>query len=356
MTSAPATTAGPATTSPPPVRLGAVAVLGPHIIDILGRPVTEIPAGQGSAVLDEIRITVAGTGGGAAVDLAKLGCSVASFAAVADDLLGRLMDSQLRSHGVDTAGLVWRRGGVTSSTILPIRPSGERPALHVPGATPSLRPAEVDGSALLAADAVLFGGPETTPLLLQPDGVALLEAVRVAGKPIFVDLLHPASPATLEALTAFLPLIDWFLPNDQQLRGLTGLDDLDAAARALLARGVGAVAVTVGDQGALLVRPGLDPVRVPALPTTVVDTTGCGDSFNAGMITGLLSGCSPEDAALIGCACGALVASGLGSDAGIVDLGGVVSLIAAHHPMAAARIQRTIDAYVAHRTSVALDA
>lgn len=138
------------------VRMGAVAVVGPHIVDILGRPVTEIPAGQGSVVLDEIRITVAGTGGGAAVDLAKLGCAVSSFAAVGDDLLGRLMDSQLQAHGVDTTGLVWRRGEVTSATILPIRPNGERPALHVPGATPSLSAADVDGSALLAADAVLF--------------------------------------------------------------------------------------------------------------------------------------------------------------------------------------------------------
>lgn len=338
------------------VRMGAVAVVGPHIVDILGRPVTEIPAGQGSVVLDEIRITVAGTGGGAAVDLAKLGCAVSSFAAVGDDLLGRLMDSQLQAHGVDTTGLVWRRGEVTSATILPIRPNGERPALHVPGATPSLSAADVDGSALLAADAVLFGGPETTPLLLNSDGVALLEAVHTAGKPIFVDLLHPATPSTLEALGPFLPLIDWFLPNDQQLRGLTGLDDLVAAAEALLARGVGAVAGTVGDQGALLVRPGLEPVRVPALPTKVVDTTGCGDSFNAGMITGLLGGAAPEDAALIGCACGALVASGLGSDAGIEDLAGVLALISSSHPEAADRIRRTIDDHVDHRTSVVIDA
>ena len=337
-------------------RVGTVAVLGPHIIDVLGRPVTEIPAGQGSARLEEIRVTVAGTGGGAAIDLAKLGVSVTSFGAVGDDLLGRLLDSQLRAHGVDTTGLVWRRGGMTSSTILPIRPNGERPALHVPGATPSLRAADVDGAALLAADAVLFGGPETMPLLGDSDGVALIAAVHAAGKPVFVDCLHPGTPATLDLLAPFLPLIDWFLPNDEQLRGLTGVDDLAAAGRALLARGVGAVAVTVGARGALLVRPDCAPVEVPALPTTVVDTTGCGDSFNAGMITGLLSGCAPEDAALLGCACGALVASGLGSDAGIADLAGVLAVIAESHPQAAHRIGRTVDAHLAGRAHVALDA
>lgn len=336
--------------------LGAVAVLGPHIVDILGRPVSEIPPGQGSVVLDEIRVTVAGTGGGAAVDLAKLGCSVSSFAAIGDDVLGRLLETQLQAHGVNTAGLVARPGAVTSSTILPIRPNGERPALHVPGATPTFRAADLDRATLVAVDAVLLGGPETMPLLLDPDGIAVIAAIHEAGTPIFVDLLHPATPDTLDLLAPLLPLIDWFLPNDQQLRGLTATKDLTEATEALLARGVGAVAVTIGDQGALLVQPGIAPVTVPALPTTVIDTTGCGDSFNAGMITGLLSGCPPEDAALIGSACGALVASGLGSDAGIENLAGVLALINASHPDAADRIGRTVDDHLAGRAGVALDA
>lgn len=332
--------------------MSSVAVIGPHLIDVLGRPVSEIPAGQGSVVLDEIRVTVAGTGGGAAVDLAKLGATVSSFAAIGDDVLGRLLVTQLREFGVDTAGLVTKDGQKTASTILPIRPNGERPALHVPGAMASLRPAEVDGAALLAADAVLFGGPETTPRLLNSDGIDLFRAVRAAGIPVFVDLLYPGRPETLELLGPLLPLIDWFMPNDQQLRGLTGVDDVVDAARILLERGVGAVAVTVGEHGALLVRPDADPVSVPALPTTVVDTTGCGDSFNAGMITGLLAGCTAADAALIGCACGALVASGLGSDAGIEDLGGVLTLVAASNPEAGQRIATQLAA----RETAALDA
>src|SRR6185436_3100442 len=148
-----------------------VAVIGPHLVDVLGRPVSEIPQGQGSVVLDEIRVTVAGTGGGAAVDLAKLGISVSSFGAIGDDVLGRLLITQLQEHGVDTAGLVTRRGEKTAATILPIRPNGERPALHVPGTMASLQAADVDGAALLGADAVLFGGPETTPSLMNSDGI-----------------------------------------------------------------------------------------------------------------------------------------------------------------------------------------
>ena len=132
----------------------------------------------------------------------------------------------------------------------------------------------------------------------------------------------------------------------------TGVDDLDVAARILLDRGVGAVAVTVGEQGALLLRPDVEPVSVPALPTTVVDTTGCGDSFQRGHDRRTPVRMHPEDAALIGSACGALVASGLGSDAGIVDLAGVLARIVDFNPEAG----RRIDGLVSARTIVAPDA
>ena len=60
--------------------------------------------------------------------------------------------------------------------------------------------------------------------------------------------------------------------------------------------------------------------RVPALDIEVVDTTGCGDAYSAGFIRGLSLGREPEAAARLATACAALVAQGLGSDAGDFDL------------------------------------
>ncbi|MBW0103980.1 carbohydrate kinase family protein [Pseudonocardia sp. KRD291] len=319
-------------------RRGRVVALGPHIVDVLGRPIDHIPAGQGSAVVDEITMTVAGTGGGAAMDLAKLGWSVTSMGVIGDDVPGALLTTLLTRRGIDVSGLVVRPGQATAATILPIRSSGERPALHSPGAMRGLRPADLDVAALRRADVLLLGGPEVTPQLLSQEGLALLREVHDSGVTVVVDLLHPATTDTAQRLAGLLPLVDWFLPNDDQLRGLTGVAELGDAARALLDLGVGAVAVTTGARGALVVRPGAAPTVVPAFPTAVVDTTGCGDAFNAGMITGIAAGCSPEDSALLGCACGSLTASGLGSDAGITDLDQVLHLVAGTRPAEAARI------------------
>src|ERR671929_1021536 len=97
-----------------------VACVGTYIIDVLGRPVSELPRGQTSRLLEEIRITVAGTAGGTAVDLARLGAEVVAAGAIGHDLAGDLMALALEREGVDASGLVRKDGVQTSCTMLPI--------------------------------------------------------------------------------------------------------------------------------------------------------------------------------------------------------------------------------------------
>jgi sugar/nucleoside kinase (ribokinase family) len=94
---------------------------------------------------------------------------------------------------------------------------------------------------------------------------------------------------------------------------------VDAGCEALVARGVGCVAATVGADGAVVVN--ADGVHnVPAYTVDVVDTTGCGDAFSAGFLRGLSLGRDPVGAAALGCATAGLVAQGLGTDHGDFDL------------------------------------
>src|SRR4030067_1270362 len=113
-----------------------VVSLGIHIADGRGRPVTNIPEGQNLALLEEIRLTVAGTAAGTSVDLAKLGLDVYAIGAIGQDELGDFVVYTMKRYGIHTDGLVRKKGVQTSATMLPIRPNGERPALHVPGANP----------------------------------------------------------------------------------------------------------------------------------------------------------------------------------------------------------------------------
>jgi sugar/nucleoside kinase (ribokinase family) len=297
-----------------------VVCVGPHIVDVLVRPVTEIPSGQGGALVEQLRITAAGTAAGTAVDLAKLGAEVTSIGAVGDDTAGCLLRMLLEQHGVDTSRLAVRPGLPTSATVLPIRPNGERPSLHLPGATATLTRADVDLELVAAADALHLGGPDVLGSFTDEAGAALLRHARAHGTTTAVDLLRSApGPDLLDRLTELLAWVDYFLPNDDQLRGLTGIDDLERAARAVRERGVGTVVVTMGGAGSLVVGSG-PAAHLPAFSCDVIDTTGCGDAFVAGLLVGLHQGWEVRLAAALGTAAAGLVATGLGSDAGIVDL------------------------------------
>jgi sugar/nucleoside kinase (ribokinase family) len=321
-----------------------VAVIGPHILDVLGRPVDSIPVGQGSARLTEIRATAAGTAAGTGVDLAKLGSSVRSIGAVGTDLLADILIAALAAHGVDTSGLVRTAAAQTSATILPIRPNGERPALHVPGATRLLGLADIDLAGVAGFDAVLLGGPDALAGLTGADLAAIVAAAKGGGALVAIDVLHPGSERDFARIGPALSGADWFWPNADQLLALTGRTDLELAIGDVLALGTGGVAVTLGADGCVVAsRPGADGTdwrltHIPAIAVDVVDTTGCGDGFDAGMLTGLLLGCDPADAAWLGVACGALVATGLGSDAGLETLDQALDFLRAADAEAADRI------------------
>lgn len=301
-----------------------VVCLGPQILDVLVRPVVEIPVGQGGALLEEARITAAGTAAGTAVDLAKLGSQVTSVGAIGDDAAGRMVRLLLDDHGVDSSHLVVKPGLQTTLTVLPIRPNGERPSLHAPGATRFLAPGDVDLELVRRADFLHLGGPDALGDFTTAGVPALLRAAREAGTVTTVDLLRSRiAPDALTTLGEIWPLLDYFLPNDDQLRSLTGTHDLHQAAQQMRDLGVGTVVATTGADGSVVVsEEGVE--LVPAFACRVVDTTGCGDAYVAGFITGLGRGWSLSEAARLGTAAAALVAGGLGSDAGIVDLDSTV--------------------------------
>lgn len=136
--------------------LGRVASVGAYILDVLARPVDGIPRDDTSEIVDEIRLTVAGAAGAVAVTLARLGAQVSAFGAVGTDMTGDLLALTLRREGVDTAGLIRKPGG-TSTSILPVRPNGDRAVWHMRGVGNQLTAGDV---VLPDVDVLHIGGPD----------------------------------------------------------------------------------------------------------------------------------------------------------------------------------------------------
>jgi sugar/nucleoside kinase (ribokinase family) len=302
-------------------------MMGVHVLDVLVRPVEEIPAGQGGQLVEQIKITAAGSAGGTAVTLAKLGAHVRSAGAIGTDAVGDMLVSQLERFGIDTSLLVRRDDAQTSASVLPIRPDGSRPSFHVIGANQTYGPDDVDSDALADATHLHLGGPE---FMGGEAAAKVLSSAREQGLVTSADILAPGEQAAqiVDWISAAFEHLDYVLPNDDQVMALTGTDDVESGCRALIERGVGCVAATCGADGVVIVDAG-GVEMVPAFDIEVVDTTGCGDSFSAGFLRGLSLGRSRRDAALLGCAAAALVAQGLGTDHGDFDLAAADAFAAA---------------------------
>ena len=298
--------------------------VGVHVLDVLVRPVEAIPEGQGGELVEEIRVTAAGSAGGTALVLAKLGASVKSAGAIGRDAAGDVLLALLERDGVNTELLVRRDDVQTSASVLPIRPSGERPAFHVVGANGSFGPDDVPPAEIEAATHLHLGGPE---FMGGEAAAPVLRRARESGAVTSADVLAPGEPGLLDWIAPALTELDYLLPNREQVLALTGAGELEAGCRTLLERGVGCVAATCGGEGVMVVdEEGAS--TVPALNVEAVDTTGCGDAFSAGFLRGLSLGRERRDAAALGCAAAALVAQGLGTDHGAYDLAAAEALAA----------------------------
>jgi len=294
-----------------------VASVGLTILDILGRPVEKIPDGGNVEFIDEIRLTVAGTAAGTVIDMAKLGLKCLAVGAVGEDEKGDFVLQTYQRHGIDTAGIKRVPGVPTSATILNVRPNGDRPALHVRGASDHFTLDEKEFDAIGACDFVHMGG---NGLLAAFDGAPtarFLAAMKKRDCTITFDLIAP-NENTLATIADSLPHVDYFMPSMEEAAFISGHSEPKDIASFFLDRGVTTCIFKWGDRGSYLASATAHQ-RIPAFKIDVVDTTGCGDAYCAGFVTGLKRSWEVERACQFATASSGLVATGLGSDAGIVD-------------------------------------
>jgi ribokinase len=233
-----------------------------------------------------IRSRGGGAGANVAVHLAQLGVPVVLAGCIGDDAAGAGLAAELGAAGVQLA-LRTVAGAATGTIVSLVEPDGQRSMLADRGANLALRPEDVpapppDGHLHLSGYTLLDPGPRTA-------GLAALDAAVAAGCTVSVD---PASTGPLAAYGVDRWLADTaaatvLLPNDDEARLLTGCTGPADAARALAERHA-VVAVSLGADGALwATREVL--VHRPAHAAVVVDTTGAGDAFAAGLLAAWLS-------------------------------------------------------------------
>jgi sugar/nucleoside kinase (ribokinase family) len=285
---------------------------------VLGRPVSRIPDGGGVDFIEEIRLTVAGTAGGTVVSASKLGLNCAAIGAVGSDEKADWVMMTLQKHHIDTTMMQRIAGVPTSATILNVRPNGERPALHARGASDHFDIDPADYDRIFAAPIIHLGGTGLLKTLDGPRSVEILAAAKARGRVTTWDLVG-ARAETAEYVLPLLPYIDYFMPSIEEASIMCGLTAPDAIAAFYLDRGITACVLTMGGDGAFYAHQDGTRLHARAYEIPIVDTTGCGDAFDAGFIAALHHRMDIETTLRFAQAAAGLVASGLGSDAGITS-------------------------------------
>ncbi len=291
---------------------------GLTILDIAGRPVESIPDGGGVAFIDEIRMNPAGTAAGAVMNAAKLGLNCTTSACVGDDEKGQFIIDSYNRLNIDCSLIQTTSDALTSSTILPIRPNGERPALHCRGASDNWYVEESDFDTVCDATFLHHGGTGLLNAMDAGQSAKLLQYAKLKNLTTTFDLIAP-DDNTIALLKNALPHVDFFMPSIEEAVFLSGKTELTEVARFFKNMGATNCIFKCGAEGSYISTPER-AFSLPAHQISVSDTTGCGDSYCGGFIAGLSMGQSIEDACKLGTATAALVATGLGSDAGVVNL------------------------------------
>jgi sugar/nucleoside kinase (ribokinase family) len=271
-----------------------IVVLGDVMLDVVAR--LEGAIAPGSDAPARIELLGGGSGANVAAWLASAGAEVVLVGAVGDDTRGRAARAELEAAGVE-ARLAVDAERATGTCIVLVAPGGERTMVPDPGANAGLEPSDLPDDAFESAGHLHVAG---YALLREASRVTARTAIERARARALSVSIDPSSAALLSS--AFLDLAagaDLLLPNADEATALTGEADPERAA-ARLAERVPEVVVTLGAGGALWTD-GRELVRVPSERARVLDSTGAGDAFAAGLLAARAEGASPEEALAAGC-------------------------------------------------------
>jgi sugar/nucleoside kinase (ribokinase family) len=268
------------------------AIFGLIVADLIAEPMDlrSPPAPGGLVITNSITLTTGGNVCNTGVAMAKLGAKVAAAGLVGGDVLGTAVIEKLKAEGLDTSAVFQSNQSQTSATVVAVEPGGERCFFHTPGVTKLL-----DATAFRRCFSVFkqckyvqIGYFGLLPALTADLPQVLKELREVApNTKVALDTVNP--PDTWERLRPILPYVDLFCPSRTEAASLSG----ETTPHKMVAKfrehikPHALVGIKLDADGCYL-DDGHKAVTVPAYKIKVVDTTGAGDTWFGGLLTGLI--------------------------------------------------------------------
>ena len=300
-----------------------VIVVGELNVDLIFNQVNGFPVVGKEILSDHMTLTLGSSSAICASNLSSLGLKVAFIGKIGNDVFGQFIIEKLNRSGVDTSMLMIDGDLKTGATVA-LSYGEDRAMITHQGAMSHLGLNDIDEDQLLRAKHLHFSSYFFQPGF-KNNVHRLFEMAKNVGTTTSLDVQWDPAETWELNLGQVLPYVDVFIPNEVELKKLTGLSSVDRAIESI--KNISNyVVVKCGSSGSVMYYDNKEVRQNPFLNKDVVDTIGAGDSFNAGFISKFIQGAPPEECQEFGNLIGAISTTKAGGTGAFKNLDGIMEI------------------------------
>lgn len=286
-----------------------IIVVGELNVDLVFTGVTSLPEMGKEKIVKDMNFTMGSASAIFASNIAKLGMKVGFIGKLGNDEFGEFMFQSLKERNVDVSHIVKDDGLKTGITVSLSFPDNYAMVTY-PGAMDDLSIRDIDFDYVRGAKHLFLSSYYLQPGMKKGCSELFKRAKENGLTTSFDPGWDPSENWDREAIFRVLQHVDVFLPNEQEALNITGVNDVESALD-MLNEKVETVVIKKGSRGSIA-KKGDKLIKADVFKVKVIDTTGAGDSFNAGYLYKYLKGGSIKDSLIFGSACGGIATTKLG--------------------------------------------
>lgn len=268
-----------------------VACVGILVADAIAKTVDKLPARGKLDLVDQLDLYTGGCAVNSGIAMAKIGLNIAIIGKIGNDGFGKYIHNSLREEKVNVDGLVMDPASSTSASVVLVDSGGERSFLHCLGANAEFTDKDVNYSIIEKSKIVFIAGTMLMPSFDGEPCTRVLKKSREMGKYTALDTAWDSKGRWMKVLEPCMKYIDLFMPSYEEAVQLSGKEKPEDIADVFLSMGVKTAVIKLGKDGCFIKDSGGEKHKIPTYTDIKpVDTTGAGDSFAAGFLTGITQG------------------------------------------------------------------
>ncbi len=304
--------------------------IGEANIDIFCNKLTEIPQSGQWILVRSITSCPGGCPTNTAIVATKFKLRTGLISVIGGDVWGNILLDELNKSGVYTGNIKIMQGFNTGKTIVLNLKNKDRAMVHDNGANVMLDKSNLDRKVVTSAKSILLSSYiSALPKLYKSDVIEIFSFLKSRGKLTFLDvLIDPFTRNPMSYLDGLLDYTDYFIINIDEGKMLTGFDDYKEQADVLLKRGANNIIIKLGGKGSYFRSKNIELKEDPYEDgIEIVDPTGSGDAFNAGVIYGCLQRWDVRKILQFGNIAGASAVTRVGCTSGVYGLEKIIEIM-----------------------------